>query len=366
MSKRGENIYKRRDNRWEGRYVKGKNSQGKTTFGYVYAKSYREVRQKLAAAKQNATDDVVVQSHTLDHYCEEWLALARNRVKESSFVKYRNIVRGHLQPRLGEICPQDIDGVCIEAFSDSLLAEGLSPKTVRDVLTVLKAILKHCRCVGVYSSAVEVVCPKEQKGTARVLSVEEQQTLIRYLLTDTDLPKFGALLALLTGMRIGELCALKWKDVSLTEGVIHVCSAMQRLQKTESSDVKTRIVIADTKSQASQRVIPLTDTAAKLCGRYAEEEGEAYVLTGDKLRFMEPRTMQYRLQKYTKDCGLSGVHFHTLRHTFATRCVEVGFEIKSLSEVLGHASTKVTLDRYVHSSLAFKRENMNKLAAVGF
>ena len=81
---------------------------------------------------------------------------------------------------------------------------------------------------------------------------------------------------------------------------------------------------------------------------------------------MEPRTLQYRLEKYTKACGLEGVHFHTLRHTFATRCVEVGFEIKSLSEILGHASTTITLERYVHSSMALKRSNMDKLSAVGW
>ena len=80
---------------------------------------------------------------------------------------------------------------------------------------------------------------------------------------------------------------------------------------------------------------------------------------------MEPRTLQYRLKKHTKECGLDGVHFHTLRHTFATRAVEVGFEIKSLSEILGHASVTITLDRYVHSSLELKRDNMKKLKAAG-
>ena len=81
---------------------------------------------------------------------------------------------------------------------------------------------------------------------------------------------------------------------------------------------------------------------------------------------MEPRQVQKRLAKYTKECGLDGVHFHTIRHTFATRCVEVGFEIKSLSEILGHANTTITLDRYVHSSMDLKRENMDKLVAIGF
>ena len=95
------------------------------------------------------------------------------------------------------------------------------------------------------------------------------------------------------------------------------------------------------------------------------DDNTAYVLTGQQNKYMEPRALQYHLSKITKECSLSGVHFHTLRHTFATRCVEVDFEIKSLSEILGHSNVKITLDRYVHSSLELKRQNMDKLSAFG-
>ena len=139
---------------------------------------------------------------------------------------------------------------------------------------------------------------------------------------------------------------------------------MQRLQNTNAdAESKTRIIVGAPKSEMSQRTIPLTEQAAELCGRMNPQSKAAYILTGTD-KFMEPRTLQYRLEKYTRDCGLEGVHFHTLRHTFATRCVEVGFEIKSLSEILGHASTTITLDRYVHASIDLKRDNMNKLATV--
>ena len=140
---------------------------------------------------------------------------------------------------------------------------------------------------------------------------------------------------------------------------------MQRLQNTESdAETKTKIIIGTPKSDTSLRTIPLTEQAAELCGRMNPQSKAAYVLTGTD-KYMEPRTLQYRLEKYTSECGLEGVHFHTLRHTFATRCVEVGFELKSLSEILGHASTAITLDRYVHASMDFKRDNMSKLSAVG-
>ena len=178
-----------------------------------------------------------------------------------------------------------------------------------------------------------------------------------------DACKFGILLALFTGMRIGELCALRWDNISMRGQTIKIASTMQRLKDMEEGR-GTKIVIGSPKSDTSIRTIPMTDYAAELCGRMRPGSSTAFVLTGTS-DYMEPRTLQYRLEKYTKECGLEGVHFHTLRHTFATRCVEVGFEIKSLSEVLGHATTSVTLDRYVHSSIELKRSNMNKLSAVG-
>ena len=140
---------------------------------------------------------------------------------------------------------------------------------------------------------------------------------------------------------------------------------MQRLQDTDKAgESRTRIVIGAPKSDTSVRTIPMTGYAAALCEKMDCENSEAYILTGTEA-YMEPRTLQYRVEKYARACGLEGVHAHTLRHTFATRAIEVGFEIKSLSEILGHSTTTVTMERYVHSSMELKRTNMNKLSAVG-
>ena len=139
---------------------------------------------------------------------------------------------------------------------------------------------------------------------------------------------------------------------------------MQRLRSTDTDTAeKTKILIGAPKSDTSVRTIPLTDNAAELCRKFAVRNPCAYILTGTS-EFMEPRSFQYRIEKYTRECGLDGIHAHTLRHTFATRAVEVGFEIKTLSEILGHANTTITLNRYVHTSLELKRTNMDKLAAL--
>ena len=367
MSRRGENIYKRKDNRWEGRYIKGYDYKGKIQFGYVYAKTYRQVREKLTAAKQAVNTKPTQNRKDLNYFCDEWLFLSRNRVKESTYVKYHNTITHHIKPCLGNYLPQNLTTVVIEAFSNDLLLKALAPKTVRDILTILRAVLKHChKHMGTNYPDVEVVYPKDHKKEMRVLSLEEQTRLVKHLLCDMDEIKFGVLLALLTGMRIGEICALRWGDISVDDKIIRVNFTMQRLQTLDRhSDAKTKITIGEAKSETSKRIIPLTEYATSLCRKMQVSNGNAYVLTGEAFRFLEPRALQYRLRKYTAACNLNDVHFHVLRHTFATRCVEVGFEIKSLSEILGHASTKVTLDRYVHSSLELKRINMDKLAAVG-
>jgi site-specific recombinase xerC len=141
---------------------------------------------------------------------------------------------------------------------------------------------------------------------------------------------------------------------------------MQRLRDLGGNGKKTHIVVSDPKSFASERDIPLGGFAAELCRRFYADKPLAYVLTGSESRYVEPRALQYKMRRYCETCELSGVHFHSLRHSFATRCVEVGFDIKSLSEVLGHSSPQITLERYVHSSIELKRENMGKLAAIGY
>ena len=178
-----------------------------------------------------------------------------------------------------------------------------------------------------------------------------------------------------SGLRVGEICALRWSDISLSHRTISVRQTMQRLKDTENventesqesgENRKTKILISAPKSNTSVRVIPLNRELTELCRKWKPLNPKAYVLTGEEKRYMEPRTLQYRMERYTKACGLEGVHFHTLRHSFATRCVEAGFEMKSLSEILGHSSPRITLERYVHSSLELKRENMDRLTLMG-
>ena len=367
---KGENIFKRKDGRWEARYIRGHEPSGKIRYGYCYGKTYKEAKEKVTERKAALAAGHPLPplrgAGKLTHYCDEWLQLNRSRVKEATYVKYSAILEKHIKPQLGGCSPNALSTATIEQYTHEMLEKGLAPKTVRDILSVLRSLLRYLSIQhpGLVPP-LEIIYPKADRKEMRVLDKTEQERLTRYLSADIDACRFGILLALSTGMRIGEICALRWEDISLQERTVHIRATMQRLKDLDSGEAgKTKIVIGPPKSQASMRTVPMTAQIASLCARMQPEDRKTFVLTGTG-QYMEPRTMQYRLKKYTQACALEGVHFHTLRHTFATRCVEVGFEIKTLSEILGHSTTTVTLDRYVHSSMELKRNNMDKLDAFG-
>lgn len=336
---KGENIFRRRDGRWEARYIKGRELSGKIKYGYCYGKTYREAKEKAAKRKAALENGALLPTATtqkpFSSYCLEWLHTKKCTVKESTYIKYSTVVNKHIMPKLGECCPLGFTTELMDDFIKELQFEDeLAPKTVHDILVVLHGILKFAssKFAGSFP-AVEINYPKIGKKEMRVLSREEQARLVAYLNEDLDSCRFGILLALCTGIRIGELCALQWESVSTNDKAIRIAKTLQRLHDTSvSQGARTRIVIGPPKSDTSVRTIPMTEYATGLCRRMKPQSSAAYVLTGTEA-FMEPRTLQYRLEKYTQACGLEGVHFHTLRHTFATRAVEVGFEVKSFYRI---------------------------------
>ena len=256
-----------------------------------------------------------------------------------------------------------------EANND-LLLENLrnvpAPRTGRyvasDILTIIKGSIDYARCAGhKISCYLDRLNIKKPQTDMRVLSTEEQQKLLVVLLSDIDLPKLGVLLSLYTGMRIGEVCALRWENLDLSDALLSIRETLQRIQDVDvGSSRKTKIVITEPKSKNSIRVIPLPSSLIQIARQF-QAAPKAYILTGRVDKYMEPRSLQYNFKKYIEESGLSDVNYHALRHTFATRCIELGFDVKTLSEILGHTNVNITLNRYVHSSMDTKRANMQRL-----
>lgn len=375
MSRKGENIYKRKDGRWEGRYIRFYGENGKTKYGYVYGKSYGEVKKLLLDKKSADYSQTIALSSLTTLYndvLDAWLQSTRINIKESTYARYSNLIETHIRPILGKYQLSKISTQLVEGFIEGKLNRGridgtggLSEKTVTDILTIVKSTMEYAR----YNN-LNVVCNlsklsiKKKCKEMRVLTHAEQEALTRVLVSDTDLYKFGVLLSLYTGIRIGELCALQWEDLNILEATMTVRKTMQRVQDNNvGAAAKTKIIITEPKSKCSIRKIPLPVFITEIAKQF-NGTSKAFVLSGEKNKYVEPRTMQNRFKTYVAESGIDEANFHALRHTFATRCVEVGFEVKSLSEILGHSNVNITLNRYVHSSFELKCANMNKLTFI--
>lgn len=373
MPRRGENIYKRKDGRWEGRVLRSHAADGKAFYSYFYGHSYAEVKQKMALHQHLTANNLKragrpLKPVTCGDAAMRWLAWKQLKVKSSTYARYQNLVENHIIPDLGRRSVGELSNESIEQYVEQLFYQGrkdkhggLSAKTVSDILTILKAILRY---MGKQGYEVEVcfdeLTVRKSHHEMRVLSVAEQDKLAVLFQRDVDNRCLGVMLSLYTGLRLGEVCALKWENVDLSNRVIHVRSTMQRIRNNTGVGGKTVILITEPKSECSIRDIPIPDFLLPILKRLRGKT-DAFVLSGSSERFVEPRTMENYFKRCVAECGIAPANYHSLRHSFATRCVELGFDIKSLSEILGHSNVSITLNRYVHSSFELKKRNMNKL-----
>lgn len=360
MARRGEAIYHRKDGLWEARYVKEVDITGKKKYGSVYGHSYREVKEK----RQDIMDQLLLfqkapptRRITIAELGKEWLLLNQNRLKPSSYQRYQGFLKNHIEGTIGRMSAVYVTTMVIHAFAVEQQKSGLSPSSVNSVLTFLHSILKYGQ-QHYHLPLPEMVYMSSPRKEMRVLSAAEQQTLVEYLLSDLDIYKLGVLVALYMGLRIGELCGLRWSDIE--EDCLTVRRTVQRL-KNEHGD-GTVLHIGEPKTGSSLRTVPIPSFLQLRIAGFRPRDVDRYFLSAHPQDVPEPRMMQYKFQQYLKAAGIEKANFHALRHTFATRCVECGFEIKSLSEILGHSSVQTTLNKYVHSSFELKKANMELLA----
>lgn len=372
MPRRGENIYKRKDGRWEARYIKNYDLNGKAKYSSIYAKSYTEVKELLKQQNTKCeTDKKVFCTINMKQLCDEWLESVRITLKPSSYAKYYYTVHCHIIHCIGNIKVKYISNAFIEQFirekSENGKLDGsggLSSKTVHDLLSILVQIIKYAEKKNYISDFdYDIVQPKNNTSELPVLSIIEQNKLMQYVLQNLDTYKLGVLFALYTGIRLGELCALTWKDIDFDTGTLRINKTIQRIKNTDSFDTaKTKIIIDTPKSQKSIRNIPIPSFFLNILKSYCSKyHSNNYILSGTK-KYIEPRNYQTKFKKYLKEANISDINFHALRHTFATRAIEQGFDVKSLSEILGHSTVRFTLERYVHSAYELKKQSMEKLS----
>lgn len=357
MSK--SNAYHRKDGRWEGRIPQGKSENGKRKFQYILARTKEEVLRRMEEIRLNSRPTASC-CKTLRTIFFEWFISAKHRIKESTATNYTMKVNKHILPVFGEKSISSITQDDVYAFIADKQRSGFSERYIADIVVLMKSIFKYAAAYyHIFNPLDGLRLPKRKRAEIKLLDKEEQDRLQEYISDNWNLGTLGTALSFSTGIRIGELCALQWKDIDLEKRILTVNKTMQRIQ-SPSDTARTKLIITDPKSESSRRKIPIPDCMMCFLLKF-KGKPEDYVLTGMN-KPIEPRTMQYRFSRILKNANLPSVHFHALRHIFASTCIRLGFDVKSLSELLGHSSVEITLNRYVHSSFEQKQAYMKQLA----
>ncbi len=365
MSRHGDNIFRRKDKRWEGRYICGRTENGRARYKSVYAHSYAECRQKLDAHQTAA--EFRGRRMTVSQLFEIWLESRKNSIKMSTYTGYRTLYTNHIKSVLGGLPCESITAEMLNKYAADLIESGnvfggeLSANSVKAVMIVIKSMFNYGSCeYGYTNPAQKLALPKAVTKEITVFDDNEIITL-RGLAASGDQMLMGIVLCLCTGIRIGEVCALKWLDIDLDNKVMHIGGTLQRIKNPTGGTPKTLVTITEPKSRKSIRDIPIPAFLLPVLEKL-QRSGDCYFLTASP-NFTEPRTLSFKYKKCLNDLGIKYRNFHCLRHTFATKCIRAGVDIKTLSELLGHSSVQITLDRYVHSDLEVKRMQIEKLSA---
>lgn len=363
MARHGENIRKRQDGRWEARFIESY-IRGKAKYRYVYGKTYTEAkakREEFMVKSVSKTLPPAKKLTTLDWLSYEWLNSIKKQVKESTYTRYFRNINKYISPELGSMLIVRIDANIINDWESNLL-QRLSAKTVTDILSVLKQILKYSEKIGYSIPDINLIsAPKRIAPEINIYSETSRTDIERILWSSKNELCAGVLMTLYTGIRIGELCGLRWSDFDFRDRAVRISRTVERISDLDPmSSSKTKVIICEPKTENSQRTIPLPQFLSDYL-LTKKKEGSCYVTTGTD-KPSEPHTIYVRYTRFLKNSGIEKYTFHALRHTFATQCADAGFDAKSLSEILGHSNVSTTLRCYVHPSLETKRKQMELLS----
>lgn len=380
MSKRGNgegSVCRRPDGRWQGSITIGRDDRGRLIRKYFYGKTRKETSEKLNRAIEELRDNRFINKSdnpTVEQWCHEWLwSYKRNSVKQKTFDQYETILRTHIMPDIGDIRLADLKTMHIQRIINKMYDSGLSHRTIEVMKIVMHAALKQAQRNKLVGENVceNVVLPRKQPKRIRVLNEDEQTKLIAAL-KDNYIGR-GLLFALYTGMRRGEVLALKWSDYDKNEKTISITKALSRVRTYNKDGNKTMLTVTTAKTDTSIRTVPLIDKAVELLTehkrkqeRYMELVGDYYtdndlIFSSSRGDYLDPGNFNRKLNKTVKKIGIARISPHVLRHSFATRGLEAEVSLKAMQELLGHSSITVTGDIYTHILKEQKRKEISKL-----
>ena len=302
---------------------------------------------------------------------KEWLSnwlknYVQSSTKQRTYTRYKEIVEQHIIPQLGDLELSEITPYVFQCYITELLksgnlrtGEGLSANSVNSIITVTQNTLKTAYSLGFVSEYVgdKIRRPRISEKMIECFSMSEQKKIEQYIISNENTRYFGVLLCLYTGLRIGELLALEWADIDMNKGEICICKTCY-YGKDENGVYGRMIDIP--KTQSSVRTIPIPRQLMPYL-REAKKKSHSTHIVSNGENLISIRSYQRSFSALLKKLNIPHRGFHSLRHTFATRALECGMDVKTLSEILGHKNPTITLNRYAHSLMEHKKEMMNKL-----
>ena len=301
------------------------------------------------------------QQKTISDIVSLWKADKKQYVKKSSFSVYMLLLENHLIPVFGS--KYDVDETEVQAFALQKLEQGLGQKTVKDILIVLKMVLKFgAKNKWLNYQQFDIQFPTERtKQNMEVLSRTHQKKMMLYIQEHFTFRNLGVYICLCTGMRIGEVCALSWEDIDTDSGIINIRRTIQRIYTIEDDIRKTEVILDTPKTKNSIREVPMNKDLLKMLKPIKKVVNPSfYVLTNDA-KPTEPRTYRTYYKNLMKELDMPELKFHGLRHSFATRCIESKCDYKTVSVLLGHSNITTTLNLYVHPNLEQKKKAIDQM-----
>lgn len=307
---------------------------------------------------------------TYEKWIYKWIESKEKFVKESTFASYSNILVNHLLPKFGKYRITQITEEEIQRYVFELLANGrldsrggLCERATKDIIVVLKNTLKDAIRVKLLPPTIfEIRFPLSKNNQKlKIISHDIQQRLIQSVYLNLNRKTAGILLCLYTGLRIGEICGLKDKDFNIDTQILNISRTLQRVYKKNLDGTgKSRLIETTPKSRTSTREIPLSQILMPVLSRFWNSNSDNYFLSGNS-KCIEVRTYRSFFERFLEKNKIEKFNFHSLRHTFATRCIESGADCKTVSELLGHSTVNMTLNLYVHPQIEQKRKCVNML-----
>lgn len=302
---------------------------------------------------------------------EAWQNANRIQLKPSSVSRYQNLIDTHILPELGLLPVSALDRTTLNQFLVSKQVSGrldgkggLSATYIRSLMIVINSALRYGEAEGLCSiMRCTVKNPPLAPKEPQVLNAADQSRLEQVLLQNMTSEKLLIFITLYTGLRIGEACALMWEDIDLVAETVSVRQTVSRVWYNDGEKKYSELIVGSPKTRSSYRKIPICSKLLSVIKQFPGSKTDGYIVKNSNGSFISPRTFEYRYKRIMKAAGLEPVNYHALRHSFATRCIERGMDVKTLSEILGHTDASVTLSIYVHSSMELKRRQIEKLVS---